>query len=40
VDLGIRESFSDVGATIMDAFGIEKTVEGKSFWKDVITALK
>jgi phosphopentomutase len=35
VDLGIRESFSDVGATILDAFQIEKIVEGKSFWKEI-----
>ena len=39
-DLGTRESFSDVGATILDAFGIKKyakgqQISGKSFWEEI-----
>ena len=35
-NLGTRESFADIGATIADWFGTEKTPYGKSF-KDLIT---
>lgn len=31
VDLGIRETFSDVSATILDAYGIENKWNGRSF---------
>ena len=31
VDLGIRESFSDIGCTIADNFNVEKPLIGKSF---------
>ena len=32
VDLGIRKTFSDVGATIADAFGLEPPLAGKASW--------
>jgi len=35
VNLGIRESFSDVGATIAEIFGIKGTGSGKSFFKEI-----
>lgn len=35
VDLGTRKSFADVGATIMEAFGVKKQLEGESFLKDI-----
>ena len=31
INLGLRKSFSDIGATILDAFELKKPVEGKSF---------
>jgi len=34
VNLGIRETFADVAATVADIFGLEATV-GKSFWDEV-----
>lgn len=36
INLGTRESFSDIAATILEYFGINKLVEGKSFLKEVI----
>ncbi len=40
INLGIRGSFSDIGATILDVFGIKKhakgqRVSGKSFWGEI-----
>jgi phosphopentomutase len=35
MNLGIRESFSDVGATIAEIFGVEGTGRGKSFLKEI-----
>jgi len=35
VNLGLRKSLSDIGATILDAFGIEKSIEGRSFWREI-----
>ncbi len=32
VDLGTRDGFADVAATVLDIFGVEKTVEGESFY--------
>ncbi|MGB2770246.1 MAG: phosphopentomutase, partial [Candidatus Zixiibacteriota bacterium] len=34
-NLGVRESFADVGATIADIFGIKGTGSGKSFLEDI-----
>jgi len=34
-DLGLRESFSDVGATILEAFDIKGTIKGKSFLREI-----
>ena len=39
ISLGTRESFSDVGATIHEAFKLKKPVTGKSFLTDITTAL-
>jgi phosphopentomutase len=38
VSLGVRESFSDLGATISDVFGISGTGNGKSFLRDISDA--
>lgn len=35
INLGIRESFSDVGATIAEIFNVEGTGCGKSFFKEI-----
>ncbi len=35
INLGIRESFSDVGATVAEIFQIEGTGKGKSFLMDI-----
>lgn len=37
VDLGVSESFADLAKTIADIFGIENSLNGKSFKKDIIT---
>lgn len=36
VNLGTRESFSDISATILQMFNIENTLAGKSFYEDII----
>ena len=35
VDLGIRESFADVGATVCEALGVKAPKIGRSFLKDI-----
>ncbi len=35
VDLGILNSFSDIGATVLDLFGVESKLEGSSFLSDI-----
>ncbi|NLL63932.1 MAG: phosphopentomutase [Ruminococcaceae bacterium] len=35
VNLGIRESFADIGKTILDYFGVESDIRGVSFLQDV-----
>lgn len=35
VNLGTRNSFSDMAATILDMFGLSGKIEGKSFWEQV-----
>ncbi len=35
-DLGTRDSFTDIGKTILDIFNIENTLHGKSFKDDVL----
>jgi phosphopentomutase len=39
VDLGVRESFADIGATICEILGAEKTAVGESFMK-IITGVE
>jgi phosphopentomutase len=36
VDLGIRESFSDLGKTVLDFFGVKGKQTGESFLKEII----
>jgi len=36
VDLGIRESYSDIGATVLDLFDIHAKLRGRSFKKEMI----
>ena len=36
VDIGIRESYSDISATILDLFNIKKLENGKSFKDEII----
>jgi len=35
VDLGTRKSFSDIAATILEAFGIKAEIDGESFWGNI-----
>jgi phosphopentomutase len=35
INLGTRESFSDVGATIAEIFGVKGTGKGKSFFGEI-----
>ena len=36
VDLGIRASFADIGATVLDYFGLDTAaIAGESFWHEV-----
>lgn len=35
VDLGTRESFADIAKTVCDAFGVENTLDGKSFFEEI-----
>jgi len=35
-NLGIRETFSDIGATILDNFTLQPMKNGKSFLKNII----
>ncbi|MDY5021653.1 MAG: phosphopentomutase [Blautia sp.] len=35
VNLGTRNSFSDMAATILDMFGLSGEIEGESFWEQV-----
>ena len=36
VNLGIRESFSDIGATVCAMLGVEADIAGKSFMEEII----
>ena len=36
VNLGTRNSFADIGATILDYFGLEVSIDGTSFLKDIL----
>lgn len=35
VSLGTRKSFADIAATVLEMFGVEETLDGESFWKEV-----
>ena len=35
VNLGTLDGYSDISATILDMFGIENTLQGKSFLKQI-----
>ena len=34
-NLGIRDTFADIGATVCELFGAEQTAIGRSFWKEI-----
>ena len=36
VNLGTRNSFADIGATILDYFGLDVTIDGDSFLKEIV----
>jgi phosphopentomutase len=36
VDLGVRKSFADVGATVAERFGLRGTGQGRSFWGQIV----
>lgn len=36
VDLGERSTFADVSATVLEALGVEDTLDGTSFYKDIV----
>jgi phosphopentomutase len=36
IDLGIRSTFADLGKTILDYLGLENTLPGTSFLKDIL----
>ena len=38
--IDIRDTFSDVGTTILENFGIKTTLNGKSFLNEIITTIK
>jgi len=38
IDLGTRESFADIAATVADIFGLDATFPGRSFFGDIQTA--
>ena len=38
VDMGVRESFADIGATICEILGAEGTSVGESFWNFIAGA--
>ncbi|MDP2891582.1 MAG: phosphopentomutase [Bacillota bacterium] len=35
VDLGVRSTFADIGATIIEFLGLKKWENGRSFWPDI-----
>jgi len=35
INIGTRDSFSDIGSTIADAFKVKKIANGSSFWKEI-----
>ena len=35
VDLGVRDSFADVSATVLDALGLDNPLDGKSFYDKI-----
>jgi phosphopentomutase len=38
VDLGIRQTLSDVAATLAEVFGVEPPLFGQSFWHEATGA--
>ena len=35
VDLGVRATYADISATVLDCFGIPNTLCGKSFYEEI-----
>lgn len=38
INLGTRPTFSDIGATVLDYFGVEKKIQGESLLKEIVRA--
>jgi len=38
VNLGVRDSFADLGATVAERFGLKGTGQGRSFWAEISPA--
>ena len=36
MDLGTRDTFADIGATILDLFGVENITDGRSFREELL----
>ena len=36
VSIGTRDSFSDIGATIIDYLGVDGEIDGKSFLNEIL----
>jgi len=39
LNIGVRDSFSDIGATIADIFDVKTNIAGKSFWEDIVLSV-
>ena len=35
VNLGTKKGFSDIGATVLDIFGVEGNIKGESFFDEI-----
>ncbi len=35
VNIGTRATFADIAATVLDMLGVDESLEGKSFWKEI-----
>lgn len=35
VNLGVRDSFADIAATVLEMLGVSGDIDGKSFWKEI-----
>ena len=35
VNLGTRETYADIAATVLEFFGVEAKIRGTGFWKEI-----